>query len=46
MEEIDEKIAPSFAARSVQEALKVAEKIGYPVIVRSGYALGGKYSLL
>uniref|UniRef100_A0A665XDN1 carbamoyl-phosphate synthase (ammonia) n=1 Tax=Echeneis naucrates TaxID=173247 RepID=A0A665XDN1_ECHNA len=36
--EIDEKIAPSIA---VSDALKAAEQIGYPVMLRSAYALGG-----
>ncbi|XP_048390724.1 carbamoyl-phosphate synthase [ammonia], mitochondrial isoform X1 [Stegostoma tigrinum] len=39
--EIDEKIAPSFAVESLEDAYKAAEKIGYPVMVRSAYALGG-----
>ncbi|KAL3056546.1 hypothetical protein OYC64_019100 [Pagothenia borchgrevinki] len=41
LKEINEKIAPSFAVESVSEALKAAEKIGYPVMLRSAYALGG-----
>uniref|UniRef100_A0A673B1I6 carbamoyl-phosphate synthase (ammonia) n=1 Tax=Sphaeramia orbicularis TaxID=375764 RepID=A0A673B1I6_9TELE len=36
--EINEKIAPSIA---VSDALDAAEKIGYPVMLRSAYALGG-----
>lgn len=39
--EIQEKIAPSVAARSLPEAIAAAERIGYPVIVRAGFALGG-----
>uniref|UniRef100_A0A3Q3BFG3 carbamoyl-phosphate synthase (ammonia) n=1 Tax=Kryptolebias marmoratus TaxID=37003 RepID=A0A3Q3BFG3_KRYMA len=39
--EINEKIAPSIAVESVFDALKAAEQIGYPVMVRSAYALGG-----
>uniref|UniRef100_A0A4W4GPP6 Carbamoyl-phosphate synthase [ammonia], mitochondrial n=1 Tax=Electrophorus electricus TaxID=8005 RepID=A0A4W4GPP6_ELEEL len=39
--EINEKIAPSVAVESVADALKAAEGIGYPVMVRSAYALGG-----
>ncbi|NXS63689.1 CPSM synthase, partial [Brachypteracias leptosomus] len=39
--ELNEKIAPSFAVESVEEALKAAEKICYPVMIRSAYALGG-----
>eukprot|EP01125_Pyxidicula_operculata_P003023 TRINITY_DN1312_c0_g1_i1.p1 TRINITY_DN1312_c0_g1~~TRINITY_DN1312_c0_g1_i1.p1 ORF type:complete len:2089 (+),score=499.75 TRINITY_DN1312_c0_g1_i1:1107-7373(+) len=41
LKEIDEKIAPSLPARNVQEAIAAAESIGYPVIVRAGFALGG-----
>uniref|UniRef100_A0A4W3J2K6 Carbamoyl phosphate synthase arginine-specific large chain n=1 Tax=Callorhinchus milii TaxID=7868 RepID=A0A4W3J2K6_CALMI len=40
--EINEKIAPSFAVETVRhDAFVAAEKIGYPVMVRSAYALGG-----
>ncbi|XP_053328297.1 carbamoyl-phosphate synthase [ammonia], mitochondrial [Spea bombifrons] len=39
--EINEHIAPSFAVESVNDALDAAEKIGYPVMIRSAYALGG-----
>ncbi|RXM30006.1 Carbamoyl-phosphate synthase [ammonia], mitochondrial [Acipenser ruthenus] len=39
--EIDEKIAPSFAVNSVADALQAADQIGYPVMLRSAYALGG-----
>ncbi|XP_061579722.1 carbamoyl-phosphate synthase [ammonia], mitochondrial isoform X2 [Cololabis saira] len=39
--EINEKIAPSFAVESVSDALQAAERIGYPVMLRSAYALGG-----
>ncbi|XP_049658643.1 carbamoyl-phosphate synthase [ammonia], mitochondrial [Accipiter gentilis] len=39
--ELNEKIAPSFAAESIEDALKAAEKISYPVMIRSAYALGG-----
>uniref|UniRef100_UPI002540CBA2 carbamoyl-phosphate synthase [ammonia], mitochondrial n=1 Tax=Euleptes europaea TaxID=460621 RepID=UPI002540CBA2 len=41
LNEINEKIAPSFAVDSVNDALEAAEKIGYPVMIRSAYALGG-----
>lgn len=41
MAEINEKVATSFAASSWEEAKKAAEDIGYPVIVRAAYALGG-----
>jgi carbamoyl-phosphate synthase large subunit len=39
--EIDESIAPSVAARTLPDALAAADSIGYPVIVRAGFALGG-----
>jgi carbamoyl-phosphate synthase large subunit len=41
LREIDVKTARSFAARSVSEAQIAAEKIGYPLMVRAGFALGG-----
>lgn len=41
LNEINEKIAPSFAVESIEDALKAADKIGYPVMIRSAYALGG-----
>uniref|UniRef100_A0A8D0DFA5 Carbamoyl-phosphate synthetase 2, aspartate transcarbamylase, and dihydroorotase n=1 Tax=Sander lucioperca TaxID=283035 RepID=A0A8D0DFA5_SANLU len=41
MEEIDEHVAPSEAALSVEQAVAAAERLGYPVLVRSAFALGG-----
>jgi carbamoyl-phosphate synthase large subunit len=41
MNEIKIPIPPSMAANTVAEALKGAQTIGYPVIVRAAYALGG-----
>ncbi|NXR36181.1 PYR1 protein, partial [Zosterops hypoxanthus] len=41
MEEIGEHVAPSEAAASLEQALAAAERLGYPVLVRSAYALGG-----
>ncbi|XP_071835826.1 multifunctional protein CAD-like isoform X2 [Apostichopus japonicus] len=41
MHEIGEQVAPSQAAYSVEEALTAADTIGYPVMVRAAYALGG-----
>ncbi|GAB4187526.1 MAG: carbamoyl-phosphate synthase (glutamine-hydrolyzing) large subunit [Simkaniaceae bacterium] len=35
------KTAKSFSATSVKEALEAAKKIGYPIMMRSGYSLGG-----
>ncbi|ORY35403.1 hypothetical protein BCR39DRAFT_509362 [Naematelia encephala] len=41
MEEIGEKCAQSATAVNQQEALDAAKSIGYPVIVRAAFALGG-----
>nr|XP_019044546.1 carbamoyl-phosphate synthase, large subunit [Kwoniella bestiolae CBS 10118]OCF23476.1 carbamoyl-phosphate synthase, large subunit [Kwoniella bestiolae CBS 10118] len=41
MEEIGEKCAESASAVNLQEATEAANRIGYPVIVRAAYALGG-----
>jgi carbamoyl-phosphate synthase (ammonia) len=41
LNEIDERIAPSFAVNTVEDALAAAEKIGYPCMTRSAFALGG-----
>lgn len=41
MESIGEKCAKSASASSVEEAKRVVTDIGFPVIVRAAYALGG-----
>ncbi|KAH9966310.1 hypothetical protein BJV74DRAFT_869500, partial [Russula compacta] len=41
MEEIGEKCAQSATATTTDEAILAAVEIGYPVIVRAAYALGG-----
>ena len=41
MEEIDEEIPKCKAVESVDEALEAVEEIGYPVIVRPAFTLGG-----
>uniref|UniRef100_A0A673MGQ3 Multifunctional protein CAD n=1 Tax=Sinocyclocheilus rhinocerous TaxID=307959 RepID=A0A673MGQ3_9TELE len=41
MEEINEHVAPSEAAMSVEQAVAAAERLSYPVLVRSAFALGG-----
>ncbi|KAK5939123.1 Carbamoyl-phosphate synthase [Knufia obscura] len=41
MESIGEKCAKSASASSLDEAMNVVGDIGYPVIVRAAYALGG-----
>ncbi|CAK1581963.1 unnamed protein product [Parnassius mnemosyne] len=38
---IGEKVAPSAAVSSVDEALAAAHQIGYPVMARSAFSLGG-----
>ena len=40
-EELGEPVLPSDIANSVEEGLKVAEKIGYPVVLRPAFTLGG-----
>jgi carbamoyl-phosphate synthase large subunit len=41
MQSINVPMAPSCAATTVEEALETAQKIGYPVVTRSAFALGG-----
>ncbi len=41
LDEIDIKTIKSEAVNSVEAALVAADKLGYPVIVRAAYALGG-----
>ncbi|MDO8552129.1 MAG: carbamoyl-phosphate synthase (glutamine-hydrolyzing) large subunit [bacterium] len=41
LQKIDVKTARSFAARNISDAKKAATKIGYPVMLRAGFALGG-----
>jgi carbamoyl-phosphate synthase/aspartate carbamoyltransferase len=41
LSEIDERCAPSASAVNFEEALVAAKEIGYPVIVRAAFALGG-----
>ncbi|KAL5005647.1 hypothetical protein ScPMuIL_016805 [Solemya velum] len=41
LKEINEKLAPSKAVENIEDALEAAEGIGYPVMVRAAYALGG-----
>lgn len=41
LDEIDVRTIRSSAVDSVEGALEVANKLGYPVIVRAAYALGG-----
>jgi len=39
--EINESIALSYSANNIDEAIVSANKIGYPVLVRAAFALGG-----
>ena len=39
--EVDIKTARSLAVRTMDDAIKAAETIGFPIIVRSAYVLGG-----
>ncbi len=41
LDEIDAKTPVSHAVESLEDALKAAHEIGFPVMVRSAYALGG-----
>ena len=41
MEEIGIPIPPSIACETIESAIEAADSIGYPVIVRAAYALGG-----
>ena len=44
LNEIDVKSISSTAVTNLKDAGKAAEKLGYPVIIRAGYALGGQGS--
>jgi carbamoylphosphate synthase large subunit/anthranilate/para-aminobenzoate synthase component II len=41
LKEINETIALSYSATTIEEAIVVANKIGYPVLIRAAFALGG-----
>ena len=41
LNQINIKTARSFATNSVEQAVKAANELGFPVIVRAAYALGG-----
>lgn len=41
LKEINEPVAKSFSAVNIEEAVIAARTIGYPVIARAAYALGG-----
>lgn len=44
LDEIDVKTARSIATNSMAEAIDAANKIGYPIIARAAYTLGGQGS--
>ena len=44
MKTINQPVAESFAVESLDSAIQAAEKIGYPVMVRAAYTLGGQGS--
>ncbi|CAN8001699.1 unnamed protein product [Ixodes hexagonus] len=41
VEEIDEKVVPNCAVYSVEEAMVAADKLGFPILVRGAFCLGG-----
>ncbi len=41
MQKINQPVVPSDIAYTVDDCIKIADKIGYPVIVRPAYTLGG-----
>ena len=41
LEKIDVDVAKSMAAKSVKEAINAGKVIGYPLMMRSGFSLGG-----
>ena len=41
MAEIDQPVAPSRTASNMEEAILAIKEIGFPVIIRAAYALGG-----
>ena len=41
MDAIGEKVAPCEAAFSLEQALDAADRLGYPVLIRAAFALGG-----
>ena len=41
LNEINEKIAESYTADTVEEAVEHSKKVGFPLMIRSAFALGG-----
>ena len=46
LEDLDIKRPEGFAAMTEQEALKAAETLGYPVLIRPSYVLGGQNMII
>lgn len=46
LEDLDIKRPEGFAAMAEQEALKAAETLGYPVLIRPSYVLGGQNMII
>jgi carbamoyl-phosphate synthase large subunit len=44
LNEINVKTPKSFAVTSVEEAIQAADKLGFPIIIRAAYTLGGQGS--
>src|SRR3989344_9608552 len=44
LKEIGVRTAKSYAVRGIKEAVLAADRLGYPVMMRSGFALGGQGS--
>lgn len=44
LDEIEIKYPTSFACHNIDEAMEAGEKIGFPLIIRAAFALGGKGS--
>ena len=41
LNKIDVKVPKGGFAKTVEQALKIGEKLGYPILIRSGFSLGG-----
>ena len=44
LQSIDVDIATSYAVTTVQQGVKIGKKLGYPLMIRSAYSLGGQGS--
>ena len=41
MESIQEKVAPCEAATTLEQAIEAGERLGFPLLIRAAFALGG-----